>query len=109
MTYRSPIPSRGNSHFRDYDGLLTDAKFESEIVSFPWDLTDALASGESVSSVAYDGQSGLTVSAYSLATPVATFTITGTGVLEAEATTSTGRKIKERFAWQARDEGESDY
>lgn len=107
--YRHSVPNRGNEHFRDYDGILTAYKFEDEIITFVWDLTDELASGESVSSVANDANSGLTVSASVVASPTITYTITGTGELEAVATLSTARTVKEIFRWEAKDEGDSDY
>ena len=108
-TYRSSIPNRGNSHFHDFDGSLVDAKYEDEVITHVWDLTDLLASGESVSSTSYEAQSGLTVNSETLATPIVTYEITKTGVLEVAATLSSGRVLKERFAWQPREEGASDY
>lgn len=109
MTHRSPVPNRGNSHFRDFDGTLLDAKFEDEIVSFDWDLTDRLPSGVTVSSVVADAQSGLSVTNESLATPVWSCDVTNTGVLKLTATLSDGDKVIERFAWQPKSEGTSDY
>jgi hypothetical protein len=108
-THRAPVAGRGCAFFRDYDGTLTKTKYEDDVESFSWDLTNVVPSGETVSSVAYDAQSGLSVSGAALVTPVWSCTVTKTGVLEVTATFSGGSTLTERFAWQPIDEGVSDY
>lgn len=61
-----------------------------------WDLTDYLASAETVSSAAYS-DSGITTSAKSVSTPQVLFTVTGIGETEVTATLSTGRQITQKF------------
>lgn len=78
----------------DEDGVYWTTKHEDEVLLLRIDWTNLLESGETVSSVAYDDDSGLTLSGEALATPVSTVTITGTGEVEVEATLSSGRLLR---------------
>lgn len=79
-------------YFQD-DGALATSKREDEILTLSLDWTDQLATGESVSSVAYEAN-GVTTSGAALTSPVSTITVTGTGWVEVTATLSTGRKLQ---------------
>lgn len=81
--------------FKDLDGETAYVKAELDDIRIVWDLTDYLASGETVSSAAYE-ESGATASSKSVATPQIIFTATGLGEIKVTATLSTGR-TKERF------------
>lgn len=85
-------PRVRSSHYRDVDGAMTTVIGDGELVALSVDWTDALASGETVSSVAYSA-SGPTVASVSLVTPVWSATVTGTGTIDVTATTSAGRKV----------------
>jgi hypothetical protein len=91
-----PPPPRGASrYFRFDDGLATTKAREDEL-RVVWDLTDYLASGETVSSAAYQ-DSGVTHSAASVSTPQVIFTVTGLGYTIVTATLSTGRTVEQVF------------
>lgn len=90
------------SHYRDIDGAMATVIEDGELVALSVDWTDALASGETVSSVAYEA-SGPTIASVSLATPVWSATVTGTGDLEVIATTSAGRKVARTLRYIAPD------
>lgn len=105
-------PTERVRYFRDRDGAWATTKTNDEIVQVSLDWTDGLATGETVSSVAYTA-SGPTTSGAALVSPVSTVTVTGTGDLEIAATLSTGRKLERtvRFYEPAGAPGsrESDY
>ncbi len=92
----------GNSRQRsrwwpDTDGALaTTLMKETDDLRVVWDLTDYLASAETVSSAAY-ADSGVTTSSKSVATPQVIFTITRIGETEVQATLSTGRVVTQVF------------
>lgn len=74
-----------------------------------WDLTDYLASAETVSSAAY-ADTGTVTSSKSVASPQVLFTMTGTGETEVTATLSTGRIRQQVFrAYAPREIRTSDY
>lgn len=110
-------PGFGNTRqrprwFTDIDGAYaTTVDDQLEQVQAIWDLTDYLASGETVSSVAY-ADSGAVSSGKSLATPQITFTLTGLGETKLTATLSTGRVVIRRFritrsdGWRRSDYGQ---
>jgi hypothetical protein len=87
------LPLERQYYFTDRDGVLATVQRSDEIRTLSIDWTDLLADSETVSSVAYTS-SGVTTSAPSLATPVSTVTVTGTGELAITATLSTGRKLQ---------------
>src|SRR3990167_11330686 len=88
-----PRPARGHSPLFDYqDGkgmTLHDEDDEQQIV---WDLTDWLASGETVSSAAYEDHGAVT-SGKSVASPQITFTISKYGYTRVTAASSNSRNI----------------
>lgn len=106
-TYRSK-PRRGATHFRDYDGSLMDHKYEDEIVSFTWDLTDIL-NGSTVSSYTTESKAGLTISSDSNTTTSITLVITKTGGAKIVATLADGTTREQTFWWAPIDEGDTDY
>ena len=83
------------------DGLAT-TKAQDDELQVRWDLTDHLASAETVSSAAYV-DSGVTTSSKSVATPVIIFTVAGLGYTTVTATLSTGRTVEQRFFFLAKD------
>lgn len=96
------LPLERSRYFTDSDGHLATTKRSDEIITLSINWGDQLASGESVSSVAYvDG--GVTSSSASLSTPTSTITVTGTGELEITATLSTGRKLQRVVRFYAPD------
>lgn len=98
-------PTRRVEHYIDGEGVVVWTKFKDEIDDYVWDLTDALASGESVSSVATD-VSGVTLNTGTLSSPTYTMTVTGTnGTIRAKATLSTGRVLHGAFKWLDRHDG----
>lgn len=95
-------PARGhNRYFRYLDGWAT-TKAQDDEVQLRWDLTDELASSETVSS-ASDSPSGVTVSSASASTPVVIRTISGLGYDKITATLSTGRTLERVFYFLSRD------
>ncbi len=91
----------GNRYFEYLDGLAT-TKAKDDELQVRWDLTDYLASAETVSSAAYE-DSGVTTSSKSVSTPVVIFTVTGLGYATVTATLSTGRTVEQRFYFLAKD------
>jgi hypothetical protein len=96
------LPGFGNSRQRDRfwvdsDGALatTIAKSTDDIKEV-LDLTDYLASGETVSSAAYSDR-GITTSSKSVSTPQVLFTMTGYGDTEVQVTLSTGRVVTQLY------------
>ncbi len=69
---------------------------ETDDLAVVFDLTDHLASAETVSSAAY-ADSGITTSSKSVATPQVLFSVTGVGETEVAVTLSTGRVVTQRF------------
>lgn len=96
------VPARGqNRYFRYRDGWAT-TKAEDDDVQLRWDLTDELASSETVSSAAYKDH-GVTTSSKSVSSPVVITTITGWGYTIITATLSTGRTLERKFYYLAHD------
>lgn len=87
------LPLERTRYFRDRDGVLATSKRYDEIVQLVLDWTDQLASGETVSSVAYE-DSGVTRSSTSNTTTTSTTSVTGTGETEITVTTSAARKLQ---------------
>lgn len=93
-------PLERDRWFVDADGVVATSKHPDEVLKVPIDWTDALVSGETVSTSTWQNASGgLTTSSEALATPVATVFVTGTGSVENEITTSLGQTLirKRRF------------
>ena len=82
--------------WRDTDGALATAARADESLAVVWDLTDYLASAETVSSAAYVDD-GTVSSAKSVASPQILFTLAGEGETEVSATLSTGRIRQQVF------------
>jgi hypothetical protein len=78
------------------DAFATTLKNRNDDVKVTIDLTDYLASAETVSSVVYT-DSGATTSAKSVSSPSVIFTITGIGETEVAITLSTGRRVTQIF------------
>ena len=89
-------PLARSRYFKDHEGVLSTSKAEDDELRVIWDLTDFLASGETVSSVAYE-DSGATTSSKSVATPQILFTVTGIGETTVTATLSTSRTVERTF------------
>jgi hypothetical protein len=87
------LPLERSRYFVDRDGYLSTSKREDEKTTLVLDWTDQLASGESVSSVAYV-DSGVTSSGAALTSPNSTIVVTGVGEVEVTATLSTGRILQ---------------
>lgn len=87
-------PLERNRWTVDGDGTVWTSKSEDEVLSVPIDWTDALDSGETVSSSSW-AASGVTASGASLATPIATVKVSGTnGSLTNTVVTSAGRTLE---------------
>jgi hypothetical protein len=108
MTHYSPVRGRGSRWYRDVDGYLTDTKREDEVLDIKWDITDALDTGETIASVAYD-ESGLTVNSSGSSGNIITLNVTETGSVEITATLSSGRKLQEAFRFRGEDAEATDY
>jgi hypothetical protein len=80
----------------DYEDGIGMVKAEDDDIQVNWNLTDYLASGETVSSAAYE-DSGVTTSSKSVSSPTITFTVTGLGYTTVTATLSTGRTVEKTF------------
>ena len=102
-------PLRRSRHFIDRDGVLSFSKAENDELRVVIDLTDYLASGETVSSVVYT-DSGVTTSSKSVSSPQVIFTATGVGYTTLDITLSTNRTVEKvvRF-YQADGPQASDY
>ena len=107
-TFYSPVRGRGSQFYRDIDGMWTDTKRYDEVLSFDWDITDALETGEAISSVSYDA-SGLTVNSDSYSGNVVTIEIEGTGNIEVTVVLDSGREIQEKFRWLSENQPPTDY
>lgn len=97
-TFREPLVR--TRHFVDDDGAIAYVKADEDEIQITWDLTDYLASGETVSSAAYD-DSGVTTSGKSVSSPNVIFTATGLGETEVTATLSTGRTVERTFRFMS--------
>lgn len=86
-----------NRWWRDQDGAwATTTPDEREPVLVKWSLIDALDTGVTVSSAAYE-DSGSATSGKSVATPVVNFTMTGYGETKVTLTLSAGGPLVMRF------------
>lgn len=88
------MPLERSRYFRDEDGALATTKREDEQLQLVIDWSDQLASGETISSVAYV-DSGVTRSSTSNSTTTTTTTVTGIGETEVSVTTSAGRVLQQ--------------
>ncbi len=92
----------GNSRQRprwysDEDGAYATVVHDAaEDLKVTWDLTDYLASGETVSSATY-ADSGAVTSSKSVSSPQVIFTITGIGETKVTVALSTGRELVRRW------------
>ena len=102
------MPLERSRYFRDTDGALATTKRQDEIVQLVINWTDYLASGETVSSVAYV-DSGVTRSSSSATTTTSTTSVTGVGETEVTATLSTGRVLQQVVRFYGTDGAASDY
>ncbi len=86
-------PLERTRYFAYEDGIAT-TKAEDDDIVHRWDLTDYLASAETVSSAVWV-ESGPTVSSKSVSTPVVIGTVTGLGYVTITATLSSGRTVEQ--------------
>jgi hypothetical protein len=102
-------PLERTRYFPYEDGIAT-SKAQDDDVVFRWDLTDYLASAETVSSAAWVAH-GPTVSSKSVSTPVVIGTVTGLGYVVITATLSSGRTVEQTvyFLDSKGGSGPSDY
>ncbi len=105
-TFHEPLERQ--PYFKDKDGNVCRAKKYDDIVRHSVDWTDKLASGETVSSSAWE-DGGATLSGAALATPVASVTVAGCGWVKNTVTLSTGRQLEREVRFIATDRGPSDY
>jgi hypothetical protein len=110
IDYHETPPRNGGGLFDHLDGkglVLIDDGDDKQI---NWNLTEYLASGETVSSAAYSDRGAVT-SGKSVSSPTITFTITGYGYTEVTATLSTGRNVTRKYYTLPPEGGEvpSDY
>ena len=90
-----------NRYFKYRDGYATTKAYDDE-VQLRWDLTDELASSETVSSASY-ADVGVTTSAKSVSTPVIICTVAKLGYTTITATLSTGRTLDRTFYFLERE------
>lgn len=94
-------PTERARYFDYQDGKAT-TKAQADDIVLRWDLTDYLASAETVSSAAW-AEHGVTVSSKSVASPVVTGTVTGLGYVVVTATLSSGRTVEATWYYLAKD------
>ena len=94
-------PLDRSRYFKYRDGFGTTKAQDDEVV-LRWDLTDYLASSETVSSAVWVDH-GVTSSSKSVSSPVVIGTVTGTGYTVITATLSTGRTVESRWYYLQRD------
>lgn len=88
---------RGEGQLFDHlDGKGMVLYDENDDKQINWDLTELLASGETVSSAAYTDY-GATTSSKSVSSPTVTFTISKYGYTKVIATLSTGRNVTRKY------------
>ena len=85
-----------NRWFVDQDGAFATPKRLDEIIAWSHDWTDALASGETISSAAYV-DSGTTRTNVTAVSPITAADVAGVGEFEVTVTLSTGRKLQRVF------------
>lgn len=95
-THFSRGPSLGAEFFRDKDGFLTTTKAYDAELTYDFDFTDMLDSGETITSATWE-PSGPTITS-SLATPVVSVNVVGCGTAKLTLTTNTQKRI-ENFRW----------
>ena len=106
-TFRERL--RRSSHYRDKDGVPTWKKHVDSVETYQLDMTDALDSGETISSATWEGD-GVTIDSSSLATPVASVTVSGTdGEATATLVTSASRTLIRRLRFASPLVAEDDY
>ena len=87
------VQERRNVFFRDVDGMLSVARHEDEVAPVTLDYSDALDTGETVATSAWDAD-GVTLSGEATTTTTASATISGTdGEIQNTITTSAGRTL----------------
>lgn len=94
-------PLERTRYFAYEDGMAT-TKAQDDDIQLRWDLTDFLASAETVSSAAW-AEHGVTVTSKSVATPVVIGTVTGLGYVIVTAVLSSGRTVESTWYFLARD------
>lgn len=100
--------------YRDHENIVTDQKRYNEVLVFDattplWDLSQVLASGETVSSVTWTESGGLSTSDTGNTDTAVYATISYTGSVVVKVTTSTGRVFERMFQWLSTDQPTSDY
>ena len=89
--YQPTVRSRW---FKDRDGIVSTSKRSDEIIGVVINWAPQLATGETISSVAYE-DSGVTRTGVSNSTTTSTCNVTGIGYFIVTATLSTGRKLQD--------------
>ena len=100
QTFRHPLTRQ--SWFHDFDGVWSTVKTYDSKLTYTFDITDLLASGETISSVVWVAN-GPTLSSESTSSPQHTVTVLGSGEAEATITTSSSRIIVTNYRWIASD------
>lgn len=83
----------------DLDGVQRAFKDYDSVISYTWDLSDQLASGETISSVTWESN-GPTLSSSSATSTTYTTTVTGLGAAKATIVTSNSQTIVKRYRWE---------
>ena len=96
------LPLERTRYFRDADGNLATSKREDELLTVVLNWADQLASGETISSAAYE-DFGVTRSSTSNTTTTTTTSVTKSGYFEVTVTLSTGRKLQQLVRFMATD------
>lgn len=102
-------PRKRRGWYRDVDGIMCHTKRYDERNTYTLDFTDALDSGESISSAAYSWDGPTSQAGPTLSSPTIVVDITGAGELEVRATTSASRILERKYRWRSTDTGIDDY
>ena len=94
-------PLERSRYFAYRDGMATTIAKDDDTV-LRWDLTNYLASGQTVSSATWV-DSGVTSSSKSVATPVVIGTVTGHGYTTITATLSSGETVESKWYYLPKD------
>jgi len=106
-TFTTYAPIVRSPSFKE-DGYETESKYSDELITRTKDVSEDLASGETVSSVSYDS-SGPTVSGTSNTTTTFTFSVKYTGTVTVSVTTSSSRILIYKYQFIAKDQQSLDY
>lgn len=99
-TYRHPL--KRQPWFVGHDGVPTTVKMYDDKLTYTFDLTDLLASGETVSSATWTSN-GPTLTSASVSSPQHSITVEGSGEADVVVATSASRELNFTYRWQAQD------